>query len=174
MPAWIPMRPAMESRDWPVHTPVAIIRAPAFDARLVDRLAGHHAALLNVVDGLAVQARIGRYSVLRTGMAILRRFVLEHLLEEEAKLYPYLLAKYADDRSVLDVVVLLRAGAKAFERTLEAFMRRYERADIHCGNLLPFLDDLAGIRRAMQERFQTEEQRGCGLYRERSQAAVGA
>jgi hypothetical protein len=152
---------ALTSEDeMPSDSPPPLRRTPhvpEYDPDLIVRLEGHHVAIVNMIDGITLQAECGRYLALRTNLEVLRRIVREHAFEEEFRLYPYLFHRYRGRRPILRELGRLRATHVTIEANLGALVKRYARTDVDESNVEPFLLAFGELEQQIRTRFRREE-----------------
>ncbi|MEO5829809.1 MAG: hemerythrin domain-containing protein [Rhodanobacter sp.] len=136
-----------------------------YDSRLIQRLRGHAAALLELIAQASQATQASKFEDAKKNLYKFRQLFNEHLLEKNLRLYTYLSCCLKSDLEGSELTREMRRETGEISRQAMDFITRYSDAGIQEGNRTSFLGELTQLCEVLSERFAREERTLYTLYR---------
>ena len=143
-----------------------------YDAGLINHFKAHHDTMAERLAAVRTSARNGDYGKALHSVHEFKQLLSEHLLEENLRLYTYLIHCMDDDPAGKERLLVMRKEMSTMARKVMDFMRKYEARGVNSDNAANFLEDLDEVSRSLGERFAREEGSLYPLYRPPAQSAA--
>lgn len=135
-----------------------------YDSRLIMRLLGQHAELLELVSKAMESVKASRFEETKKHVHNLRLLLNEHLLELNLRLYTYLNCCLKADREGLDLIRTMRREMADNSRKTTRFVNHYESIGISAENKAAFVEELVQVTFRLGDRFAREERSLYTMY----------
>ena len=145
-----------------------------YDAGLINHFKAHHDTLTELLAGVRASAQNGDYGKTLHSVLEFKQLLSEHLLEENLRLYTYLIHCMDADPAGKERLLGMRKEMSTMARKVRDFMHKYEARGVDSGNATDFLEDLDEVSRSLGERFAREESSLYPLYRPPAQSDAAA
>lgn len=135
-----------------------------YDPALIGRLTGEHKELLSLYDQVAKAVAANHIAKVPSLLGEFKVSLMEHLLQENVKLYAYLKTNLATNEQNSEIINEFQHEMGKIGRTVMGFLRTYTETPLTPENLDEFKKQFEAIGAALVSRIQREEQTLYTLY----------